>query len=286
MPGDIALTNPATMAAPGGQYSHAVAAGGFVFVSGQLPIAPDGTKLTDAPFERQAQQVLGNIAAALVAAGSSVGRLVQVRVYVTDIQSWPAFNTLYAAWRERRGRRARSYRCRSCILDSRSRRKPSPFMAADSLSGPAARRRGGDNVTSGSSASDSVAAHPISNSGWRRGTLPSEDRRRHVAVTGRHQYGADDHASDVRQTLRAILFAGILTSFAGLDLDMVRADPAIWRREWPRTDFSKHTVPLGEIKSGGPPKDGIPSIDGPRFERYSPRRHCPEMGGGTGVCAR
>ncbi|MGH7545839.1 MAG: DUF3179 domain-containing protein, partial [Gemmatimonadota bacterium] len=35
--------------------------------------------------------------------------------------------------------------------------------------------------------------------------------------------------------------------------------------EW-RTDFSKHTVPLEEIVSGGPPKDGIPAIDRPRFE--------------------
>ena len=31
------------------------------------------------------------------------------------------------------------------------------------------------------------------------------------------------------------------------------------------TDFSKHTVPLGEFMSGGPGKDGIPAIDGPRF---------------------
>ena len=86
------------MAAPGGHYSHAVSANGFVFVSGQLPIAPDGAKLNDAPFERQAQQVLDNVAAALAGAGSAVNRLVQVRVYVTDIQSWPAFNTIYAAW--------------------------------------------------------------------------------------------------------------------------------------------------------------------------------------------
>jgi len=35
-------------------------------------------------------------------------------------------------------------------------------------------------------------------------------------------------------------------------------------REW-KTDFSKHSVPLGEILSGGPPKDGIPAIDNPRF---------------------
>ncbi|HKC34177.1 MAG TPA: RidA family protein [Xanthobacteraceae bacterium] len=95
---DIGQINPTAMAPPGGHYSHAVTAGGMVFVSGQLPIAPDGTKLNDAPFEAQARQVLDNVALALAAAGSAVDRLVQVRVYVTDIQSWPAFNTLYAAW--------------------------------------------------------------------------------------------------------------------------------------------------------------------------------------------
>ncbi len=98
MASDIVLRNPETMATPGGHYSHAVKANGFVFVSGQLPIARDGTKLADAPFEQQAQQTLDNVAAALKAAGSAVDRLVQVRVYVTDIASWPAFNTMYAAW--------------------------------------------------------------------------------------------------------------------------------------------------------------------------------------------
>jgi reactive intermediate/imine deaminase len=86
------------MAAPGGHYSHAVAAGGLVFVSGQLPIAPDGTKLADAAFEAQARQVLDNVALALAAAGSSIDKLVQVRVYVTDIASWPEFNAIYAQW--------------------------------------------------------------------------------------------------------------------------------------------------------------------------------------------
>lgn len=38
-----------------------------------------------------------------------------------------------------------------------------------------------------------------------------------------------------------------------------------WLREWPRTDFSKHSVELSEIFSGGPPKDGIPAIDRPHF---------------------
>ena len=98
MADDITLINPSTMAAPGGHYSHAVTGNGFVFVSGQLPIAPDGSKLNEAPFERQAQQVLDNVAAALTGAGTAVDRLVQVRVYVTDIALWPAFNTIYAKW--------------------------------------------------------------------------------------------------------------------------------------------------------------------------------------------
>lgn len=98
MASDIILTNPDTLAQPGGHYTHAVTANGFVFIAGQLPIAPDGNKFVDATFEHQAQQVLDNIAAALQGAGSAVGRLVQVRVYVTDIKQWPAFNAIYAKW--------------------------------------------------------------------------------------------------------------------------------------------------------------------------------------------
>ena len=77
MAGDIVCSNPSTMAAPGGHYSHAVSAGGFVFVSGQLPIAPDGTKLSEASFEQQARQVLENVAHALKGAGSSVDKLIE-----------------------------------------------------------------------------------------------------------------------------------------------------------------------------------------------------------------
>ena len=43
------------------------------------------------------------------------------------------------------------------------------------------------------------------------------------------------------------------------------ADPQAWQREWPETDFSRHSVAFDEIMSGGPPKDGIPSIDDPAF---------------------
>ncbi len=53
----------------------------------------------------------------------------------------------------------------------------------------------------------------------------------------------------------------------GMAMSAAIADPADWRRLWPRTDFSKHAVDFREIKSGGPPKDGIPPIDAPKFER-------------------
>ena len=90
--------HPDALAPPGGHYSHAVVAGDLVFVSGQLPIARDGEKLNTALFDVQARQVLANVEAALIAAGSSVAQLAQVRVYVTDIAHWPAFNAIYAEW--------------------------------------------------------------------------------------------------------------------------------------------------------------------------------------------
>lgn len=45
------------------------------------------------------------------------------------------------------------------------------------------------------------------------------------------------------------------------------ANPDRWRRGGFSTDFSKTTIDLNTIFSGGPPKDGIPSIDDPRFEK-------------------
>ncbi len=41
--------------------------------------------------------------------------------------------------------------------------------------------------------------------------------------------------------------------------------PASWTWEWGKTDFSKTSIDFREILSGGPPKDGIPSIDNPKF---------------------
>lgn len=43
------------------------------------------------------------------------------------------------------------------------------------------------------------------------------------------------------------------------------ADPARWARDWPQTDFTRTTIDLAEVMSGGPPKDGIPAIWQPAF---------------------
>ncbi|WNC90589.1 RidA family protein [Paraburkholderia sp. FT54] len=90
--------NPATLSQPGGHYSHVAVANGFVFVSGQLPITAQGGKLSEASFEVQAEQVLANVRAALESVGSSVAQLVQVRVYLVDVENWMSFNQIYARW--------------------------------------------------------------------------------------------------------------------------------------------------------------------------------------------
>ncbi|MFM2399968.1 MAG: hypothetical protein RL341_2125 [Pseudomonadota bacterium] len=92
------IINSKHIAPPGGHYAHAVRAGGLLYISGQLPISPQGEKLHHAPFEAQAAQALANIDAILQDAGLDRTALAQVRVYVVGIGHWPAFNTLYAQW--------------------------------------------------------------------------------------------------------------------------------------------------------------------------------------------
>lgn len=85
-------------AAARGHYSQAVVHGEWVYVSGQLPIGPDGPLPPDAPFAQQALQVLANVGAILRASGSDPSRIVKTNVYITDIAAWSEFNTLYAQW--------------------------------------------------------------------------------------------------------------------------------------------------------------------------------------------
>ena len=57
-----------------------------------------------------------------------------------------------------------------------------------------------------------------------------------------------------------------------ISLGFAAAESDRWKVEWPRTNFTKHSVPLAELKSGGPAKDGIPPIDVPQFTSLSQER--------------
>lgn len=81
---------------PAGHYVQATRHDGVVYISGQLPVHPDGTHTPDAPFERQAKRALDNVMAVLEAAGSSPQRLLKVTAYIVGVQNWPAFNAVYA----------------------------------------------------------------------------------------------------------------------------------------------------------------------------------------------
>ncbi|MBT4220467.1 MAG: DUF3179 domain-containing protein [Rhodospirillaceae bacterium] len=69
------------------------------------------------------------------------------------------------------------------------------------------------------------------------------------------------------------IITAIVVSVFSISTALAAANiPINWKLEWPRTDFSKHTIDLGEVFSGGPPKDGIPSIDSPKFTSLAESR--------------
>ena len=67
-------------------------------------------------------------------------------------------------------------------------------------------------------------------------------------------------------------FLAFLTSLL-LIAGLATANPSQWRHEWPETNFQKTSIDdWSEIMSGGPPKDGIPAIDDPKFLRAGDKR--------------
>jgi reactive intermediate/imine deaminase len=80
--------------APAGPYSQAIAGGGFVFLSGQGPTAPDGTRI-DGSFEAQARQTFANLRALAEAAGGSLAHAVRVGVYLQDMADFATMNEVY-----------------------------------------------------------------------------------------------------------------------------------------------------------------------------------------------
>lgn len=80
---------------PKGHYSHAVAAGDLVFVSGILPeTVSDGGQEN---FERQVRAVFARCQQILAAADSSLANVVQCTAYISDVALWPEFNEIYAS---------------------------------------------------------------------------------------------------------------------------------------------------------------------------------------------
>lgn len=81
--------------APGGPYSQAVIAGEFVFVSGQGPMNPKDRAITGDTIEIQTEMVINNIEALLVAAGSSLSRIVKCNIYLSDSKYFAGMNAVY-----------------------------------------------------------------------------------------------------------------------------------------------------------------------------------------------
>jgi 2-iminobutanoate/2-iminopropanoate deaminase len=79
-----------------GPYSQAVVAGGWLWVSGQIPLDPATGELVAGGVEAQARRALANLVTILVGAGSGPDRVVKVTLYLTDLGAFDAVNRVYA----------------------------------------------------------------------------------------------------------------------------------------------------------------------------------------------
>lgn len=81
---------------PAGHYSQAVVHNGFIFVAGQLAFVPGQKEHRPGSIVEQTEQTMRNIASILEAAGSGLDKVVQMTIYVSDIELWGEVNTTYA----------------------------------------------------------------------------------------------------------------------------------------------------------------------------------------------
>lgn len=77
-----------------GHYSHCVEHNGILYLSGQLPLLPDGT-VPDS-IEAQTLLTLQKVEKILQAAGSKKEQILRMTVYITDIAYWSEVNAAYA----------------------------------------------------------------------------------------------------------------------------------------------------------------------------------------------
>jgi 2-iminobutanoate/2-iminopropanoate deaminase len=81
-----------------GPYSQGIAAGEFLFLSGQVPLDPASGSLLKGTVQEEVARVLENLKAVLEAAGSSLDRVVRTTVFLTDLGDFEAMNEVYARY--------------------------------------------------------------------------------------------------------------------------------------------------------------------------------------------
>jgi 2-iminobutanoate/2-iminopropanoate deaminase len=79
-----------------GPYSQAIAAGGLLFCSGQIPLEPSSGVLIEGDISSQTKRVLENLTAVLRAHGLTMEHVVKTTVFMTDLANFGGMNTVYA----------------------------------------------------------------------------------------------------------------------------------------------------------------------------------------------
>jgi 2-iminobutanoate/2-iminopropanoate deaminase len=92
------LTLPNDVLPPVAPYSHAVKAGDFLFVTGQLAEDPATGNVVRGSIEEQTRQVMSNLKLVLDHAGTTFDRVVMARVFVTDFRFYEPVNQIYATY--------------------------------------------------------------------------------------------------------------------------------------------------------------------------------------------
>ena len=91
----IERLSPPGIAAPRGPYSPAVRAGGFIYVSGQVPIDPVTNTPVTGDVKAETRQVLTNVRRILEGCGASLADVVKCCVFLADVRDFAAMNEVY-----------------------------------------------------------------------------------------------------------------------------------------------------------------------------------------------
>jgi len=81
-----------------GPYSQAVQAGGFLFVSGQIPLIPGSGEVLKGDIASQTKQVMENLKAIITAAGFSLKDVVKCTIYIKSMNDFAKINEVYGSY--------------------------------------------------------------------------------------------------------------------------------------------------------------------------------------------